>query len=50
MTLASYRRSGSHKRSNLRLVKRVAHKLFAAPVPLTIAQLRQSAQAQARER
>ena len=49
MTLAGYRRSGSRKRSNLRLVKSVAHKLFAAPTPLTIAQLRQAAQAQARE-
>lgn len=50
MTLAGYRRNGMRKRSNLRLVKSAACKRFGTPpVPLTIAQLRQAVQTQARE-
>lgn len=50
MTLAGYRRNGMRKRSNLRLVMSVAHKLFSTqPQPLTMAQIRQAGQAQARE-
>ena len=50
MTLSGYQRSGQRKRSNLATVKRVVKRLFApTPGPLTIQQLRQAGQAQAKE-
>lgn len=51
MTLSGYQRSGLRKRSNLRTVKHAVHKLFTpTPGPLTIQQLRQAGQAEARTR
>ena len=50
MTLAGYQRSGQRKRSNLATVKSAVKKLFVTvPAPLTIQQLRQAVQAQAKE-
>ena len=50
MTLAGYRRSGQRKRSNLQTVKQLVKKLLP-PVPvLTMQQLRQAGQEQAKEK
>jgi|CXWL01.1.fsa_nt_gi hypothetical protein len=50
MTLSGYQRSGQRKRSNLAKVKSVVKKLFVTVPTLTIEQLRQAGQAQAKER
>ena len=49
MTLAGYQRSGPRKRSNLATVKSAVKKLFVTVPALTMAQLRQAGQAQAKE-
>jgi hypothetical protein len=50
MTLAGYRKNGWRKRSNLQRVKQAAKKLFAPQPVLTMQQLRQAGQDQAKEK